>query len=95
MNRSVFVASPKRAGASCQKSRGSSSPLEVEHPVILGNQMKPAAALGDARELGEHPLGMRDRMDDVAITVRSNVRSAAFSSKTLWFSNARRGAIRP
>jgi hypothetical protein len=40
--------------------------LEVQHPVVLGDQVQPPAWPGHARELGVHAVGVRDGVGDVA-----------------------------
>src|SRR5207237_6116120 len=41
------------------------SALEMQYAVVFGDQMKVAAPPRNAHELGEHAIGMRNRVDDV------------------------------
>ena len=73
MYRSVSVPFPKRAGASFQNVRTGRAPaLEVQHAVVLGDQVQASAGARHPRQLGVHAL--RDA-ESSAITWRHTVRS--------------------
>ena len=40
--------------------------LEVQHAVVLGNHVQVATSSRHARKLGEHAVGVRNRLNDVA-----------------------------
>ena len=40
-------------------------PLEVKHAVVFRNKVQVAAATGNANELGNHAIRMRNRMQDM------------------------------
>ena len=63
MRRSVPIASPNCRGATLQKSSGSRRRrLEVDHQIVLGDQVDPAAAPRDADQFGEGALCMWNRL---------------------------------
>ncbi len=66
MNRSVPVAAPKLAAPYMPEIAGiERAALEVQHPVVLGNQMQVASRAGHAHQLGYHAIGMRNGVDYV------------------------------
>src|SRR5579863_8217636 len=54
--------------------------LEVQHPVIFGDEVQEPTGTSDSRQLGQHSVGMGDGMQDMAAhsKVKAVVREVEF-----------------